>query len=149
MKASHTQVLPHGRDEVWRHLMDFQVLARTLPGVESLEPVDLDTCLLTVRVLIPSITGSYTGTVRVVERDPTSSYRLRGEAKGRLGWVRGDAEFELADEAGGTAVSSTMDFHTGGILAGVGQRFMEGIARSMIREFFEAFDAELGKDGKS
>ena len=144
MKVSQARVVPHPREHVWGKLMDFGVLARTLPGVEALEQVDDETCKLTVRVLVPSITGTYEGTVRVVEKQPVSSYRLQGDAKGRLGWVRGDANFELKENGGSTEIVSQMDFQAGGILSGVGQRFMEGIAKGMIRDFFAAFERELG-----
>lgn len=127
--------------------MDFSFLSRTLPGIERLEPVDEETCNLTVKMLVPALTGSYQGTVTIVEKEPIDSYRLRGEAKGRLGWVRGDARFELVEEAEGTNVSSQMIFQAGGTLSGVGQRFMEGIAKSMLREFFDAFGRELATDG--
>ena len=106
--------------------------------------MDENTCALVVKVLVPSITGTYEGTVSVVEKEPIDSYRLRGEAKGRLGWVRGDASFGLSEADGGTEVASTMTFQTGGVLSGVGQRFMQAIAKSMIREFFKSFERELG-----
>lgn len=143
MEVSQSQVFPYARQQVWDKLMDFEVLGRTLPGIETLEPLDEESCRLSVKVLVPSITGNYDGTVRVVEKQPIDSYRLRGEAKGRLGWVKGDALFELADAAGQTQVSSTMNIQTGGVLSGVGQRFMQAIAKSMIRDFFSAFGAEL------
>lgn len=145
MEVTQSQVFPYARQHVWEKLMDFEVLGRTLPGVERLEPLDEESCRLSVKVLVPSITGNYDGTVRVVEKQPIDSYRLRGEAKGRLGWVKGDALFELtdADAAGQTQVSSTMNIQTGGVLSGVGQRFMQAIAKSMIRDFFSAFGAEL------
>lgn len=145
MEITQAEVFPHARDAVWEKLMDFDVLARTLPGIESLEPIDEETCKLRVKVLVPSITGKYEGTVAVVEKTPTDSYRLRGEAKGRLGWVKGDAFFTLADVADGTEVSSTMSFQTGGMLSGVGQRFMQAIAKSMVRDFFSAFGEQLGE----
>jgi carbon monoxide dehydrogenase subunit G len=143
MKVERTQRLPFARAQVWDKLMDFAVLERTLPGVEALEPLGEDACRLTIKVLVPSVTGTYDGTVTVVEKRPPEGYRLRGEAKGRLGWVRGDALFELREQDAGTEVVSTMDFQTGGPLAGVGQRFMEGIARGMLREFMESFEKEL------
>jgi arylformamidase len=143
MEVTQSAVLPHPRQHVWEKLMDFDVLARTLPGVEKLEPVDAETCRLTVKVLVPSITGTYEGTVSVVEKQPTESYRLHGEAKGRLGWVRGDASFSLLEKGKDTEVSSTMNFQTGGVLSGVGQRFMQAIARSQVRDFFTAFEREL------
>jgi carbon monoxide dehydrogenase subunit G len=143
MEVTQTKVIDHPRKDVWVHLMDFDVLARTLPGVESLEPIDQETCRLTVKVLVPSITGTYDGEVKVVEKEPIDSYRLRGEAKGRLGWVKGDAYFTLKETGNGTEVSSTMSFQTGGVLSGVGQRFMQAIAKSMIRDFFASFEREL------
>src|ERR671925_1683642 len=102
MEVTQAAVLPYARAHVWEKLMDFDVLARTLPGVEKLEPVDADTCKLSVKVAVPSITGVYEGTVKVVEKQPIDSYRLSGEAKGRLGWVRGDARFHLSEQDGGT-----------------------------------------------
>ena len=147
MEVTETRLLPHPRPQVWDKLMDFGFLSRTLPGIERLEPVDEETCNLTVKMLVPALTGSYQGTVTIVEKEPIDSYRLRGEAKGRLGWVKGDARFELVEEAEGTNVSSQMIFQAGGTLSGVGQRFMEGIAKSMLREFFDAFGRELATDG--
>lgn len=149
MEVTQTKVLDHPREHVWVRLMDFDVLARTLPGVQSLIPIDDETCRLTVKVLVPSITGTYDGEVKVVEKEPIDSYRLRGEAKGRLGWVKGDACFELREAGSATEVASTMSFQTGGVLSGVGQRFMQAIARSMIREFFSSFEEALAAANRS
>jgi carbon monoxide dehydrogenase subunit G len=143
MEVTQTELFAHPRQHVWDKLMDFDVLGRTLPGVEKLEPLDAESCRLSVKVLVPSITGNYDGTISVVDKQPIDSYRLRGEAKGRLGWVKGDAVFELAEASGQTQVTSTMNIQTGGMLSGVGQRFMQAVARGMIRDFFSAFGAEL------
>jgi carbon monoxide dehydrogenase subunit G len=143
VEITQSQVFPSTRDEVWSKLMDFEVLGRTLPGVESLEPIDEESCNINVKVLVPSITGTYAGTVRVVEKQPMENYRLRGEAKGRLGWVKGDAFFSLAEVDEGVDVTSTMAVQTGGVLSGVGQRFMGAVAKSMLTQFFAAFGKEL------
>lgn len=143
MEITQSQVFPITRQEVWDKLMNFEVLGRTLPGVESLEPIDEESCAINVKVLVPSITGTYAGTVRIVEKQPMDNYRLHGEAKGRLGWVKGDAFFSLTEVAGGTDVASTMSVQTGGVLSGVGQRFMGAVAKSMLTQFFAAFGKEL------
>jgi carbon monoxide dehydrogenase subunit G len=143
VRIEEERAFEHPQATVWDRLMDFDVLARTLPGIEALEPLDDDTCRLTVNVLVPSITGKYQGQVKVERRDPPHSYELCGDAKGRLGWVRGEARFELSDDGDGTRVSAAMDFQTGGVLSGVGQRFMEGMAKSMVRDFFDAFGKEF------
>lgn len=51
--------------------------------------------------------------------------------------------FALSEVGDGTEVSSTMAVQTGGILSGVGQRFMQAVAKSMIRDFFSAFEQQL------
>ena len=87
------------------------------------------------------------GEVEVVEKSPTDSYRLLGNATGRLGWVRGEARFHLADDEEATKVDAEMDFSSGGLLSSVGARFMEAIAKGMLRDFFENFEREVAPLG--
>ena len=143
MEIVGTETFPYAREHVWAKLMDFDVLGKTLPGIRSLEPIDEDSCTIDVKVLVPAITGSYKGTVRIVDKSPVDSYRLRGEAKGRLGWVKGDAFFELSGDGDETQVTSTMTIQTGGALSGVGQRFMQAVGNSMVKQFFAAFGEQL------
>ncbi len=143
MQVEHSHVLPGPKQQVWDMLMDFGVLARTLPGVERLDPEGPERCKLLAKVFVPSITGTYEGAVEVVEKEPIDRYRLRGEARGRLGWVRGDAQFQLESESDATRVTARMDLQAGGILHSVGQRFIEAVAKGMLRDFFVAFEREL------
>lgn len=145
VEASKSFALP--RQKVWDALMDFELLGRTLPGVQRMTPVSDEKCEMDLKVLIPAITGRYSGEVEVVEKSPIESYRLVGNATGRLGWVRGEARFQLADEEGETKVHAAMDFATGGLLSSVGARFMEAIAKGMLRDFFENFERELAPLG--
>lgn len=147
MKVEASSAFPQPRQKVWDALMDFDLLGRTLPGVQRLSPVSPEKCELDLKVLVPAITGRYSGEVEVVEKKPIESYRLLGTATGRLGWVRGEARFRLADEAEGTRVDAAMDFATGGLLSSVGGRFMEAIAKSMLRDFFQNFEREVASAG--
>ncbi len=147
MKVAASNTFSQPRQKVWDALMDFELLGRTLPGVQRMTPVTPDKCEMDLKVLVPAITGSYSGQVEVVEMNPVDSYKLLGNATGRLGWVRGEATFHLADEDGGTRVDAEMDFATGGLLSSVGARFMEAIAKGMLRDFFQNFGQEVGSVG--
>jgi carbon monoxide dehydrogenase subunit G len=147
MKVEASSVLPQAQQVVWDALMDFDVLGRTLPGVQKLTPITPEKCELQVKVLIPAITGRYSGEVEVVEKEPIGSYKLLGKATGRLGWVRGEAHFRLSAAEEGTEVEAVMDFATGGLLSSVGARFMEAIAKGMVRDFFTNFEQELAAVG--
>jgi carbon monoxide dehydrogenase subunit G len=143
MKVEATKSFPVPRQKVWDALMNFELLGRTLPGVQRMTPITDEKCELDLKFLGPAIKGRYSGEVEVIEKSPIESYRLLGNAKGRLGWVRGEARFQLADEAEGTKVEAVMDFATGGALSTVGARFMEPIAKGMLRDFFENFEREV------
>ena len=138
-----SDVLPHPRERVWALLLDPSVLARLLPGVEKFEALGQDRYALGVKLGVGSVRGSYAGTVELTDQRPPESYRLVGEARGGPGWAKGSATMTLLAEADGTRLVARGDAQIGGAIAGVGQRMMEGVAKSMAREFFASIDREL------
>ena len=142
-----SDVLPHPRERVWALLQDPSVLARLLPGVEKLEPLGQDRYALAVKLGVGAVRGSYEGKVELADQRPPESYRLVGEAKGGPGWAKGSATMTLLAEGGGTRLVARGDAQIGGAIAGVGQRMMEGVAKSMAREFFASIDRELSGRG--
>jgi len=143
LQIEYSQTLPYPREKVWETLLDPAVLARVLPGVEKFEPFGPDKYAVQVKLGVPSVKGTYTGKVEIVDKQPPSSYRLRGEGKGTPGWARGEALMTLVADGNGTTVSAKANAVIGGTIAGVGQRMMEGIAKAMAREFFASIDREL------
>ena len=143
MQIDYSQLLAYPRERVWEVLLDPEVLARVLPGVEKFELVGPDKYAVQVKLGVPSVKGTYTGSVEIFDKQPLSSYRLRGEGKGGPGWARGEALMTLTPEGNGTKVSAKANAVIGGTIAGVGQRMMEGVAKGMAREFFASIDREL------
>jgi carbon monoxide dehydrogenase subunit G len=58
------------------------------------------------------------------------------DANGRTGFVKGDAVITLTPSNGATAINVTATADAGGLLARVGQRMMEGVARMTMDKFF-------------
>lgn len=135
--------LPHPKPAVCQALLDPQVLSGLLPGVEKFEPLGNDAYDVEVKLGVGGIRGAYAGKVQLADVNPPDSYTLQGEVKGKPGWARGNAKFRLEEVAEGTVVHAAADAQVGGSIAGVGQRMMEGVAKSMAREFFTALDAHL------
>lgn len=48
-----------------------------------------------------------------------------------------------------TVVEYPGEANVGGLVAGVGQRVMEGIAKMLVREFFKSFETTFHKSGES
>lgn len=143
MKVEHAHHLAAPIQRVWDVLLDPDVLGRVLPGVEKFEPIGEDKFSVLLKLGVPSVKGLYTGTVEIVDKQPLTSYRLRGEGKGTAGWARGEAFMTLSEEGDGTRVVAKGDAQIGGTIAGVGQRMMEGVAKGMAREFFQSIEREL------
>ena len=57
-------------------------------------------------------------------------------ANGTPGFVNGEAFITLTEDGGVTTVSVDGDGQAGGLLARVGQRMMESVARNMMDRFF-------------
>lgn len=143
MQLDYSQVLNHPRDLVWAAMLDPEVMSRLIPGVEKFEEVSPDRYSVVAMLGVPTIKGVYSGTVEIFDRKEQSSYRLRGEARGAPGWVKGDVLMTLTAVDGGTKINAKARADIGGTIAGVGQRMMEGVGKAMAREFFTSLDGEL------
>jgi len=125
-------------------LNDPAVLVRTIPGCERLEQVGADAYRMTVNAGVASIRGSFSGDIRLADQRPPHSFVLRASGSGAPGTVTADVAVTLADSGGGsTLLSYDADAVVGGMVGGVGQRVLSGVARKTAAEFFAAIDDVL------
>ncbi len=144
MKIAGTAVLHAPTDRVWAALNDPAVLARTIPGCSALEPDGPDRYRMTVTAGVASIKGVYSGEVALHDQQPPGSFRLRASGAGAPGTVRADVLVRLEDAADGTtALTYDADAVVGGMVGGVGQRMLTGVAKRTAGEFFKAVDGVL------
>ena len=116
--------------------MNPALLSSCIPGCEGFEPDGDDRYKVTMTVGLAAITGTYTGTVQLVDKEPHKSYRLVVEGQGRPGFVKGSSAIALRPEGVATAVDVTGTVQTGGPIARVGQRLIGGVAKMMMDRFF-------------
>lgn len=130
-------------DRVWDLLMDPGVLASCIPGCERFEPTGEDRYAVTLTIGLAAITGTYSGTVVIVDKMPRTSYRLVVEGQGRPGFVKGSSGIVLRAEGTTTMVDVTGTVQTGGPIARLGQRLIGGVAKMMMDRFFACLQAKL------
>ena len=66
------------------------------------------------------------------------------DGKGAPGFLKGSGDVVLGDPGDGTTpMSYTGEVQIGGTLAGVGQRMLDSVSKSMIRAAFESLDKVL------
>ena len=143
MNLDGSAVLHADPDRVWAVITDPAVLARAIPGCESLEQVGDDQYKMQVAVGVGAIRGSYAGEVRLSDQERPSSYVMHASGAGGPGNVRATVTINLEPHSEGTALTYSADAVVGGPVAGVGQRMISGVAKRMAGQFFKAIDDEL------
>jgi carbon monoxide dehydrogenase subunit G len=144
VKISGTAALKADPQQVYDAFHDPEVLARTLPGVESLTPSGPDAYAMTITAGVAAIKGTYDGTVALLDPQPPGQFRMRARGAGAPGTVDADVVVRLASgDGGGTALTYDADATVGGVIGGVGQRMLSGVTRKMAGQFFEAVDDDI------
>jgi carbon monoxide dehydrogenase subunit G len=135
-------------ESVYEALRDPRVLVRTIPGCERLERVGEDAYQMTVTAGVASVRGTYAGDVRLTDQRAPDGFVLRASGSGAPGTVSADVKVDLAPGSDGTTeLSYDADAVVGGMLGGVGQRLLAGVAKRTAGEFFTAVDGVLAAGG--
>ena len=144
MKISGTAALKATPQQVWDAFHDPEVLARCLPGCESLTEVGPDEYAMTVTAGVAAIKGTYDGKVALLDPHHPERFTMKAQGAGGPGTVDADVVVHLAPSAaGGTDLSYDADAAVGGMIGGVGQRMLSGVTRKMAGQFFEAVDDDI------
>lgn len=130
-------------DRVWDLLMNPDVIASCIPGCDRFEPLGEDRYRARLTVALAAITGTYDGTVALVDKAPPASYRLTAEGQGRPGFVKGDSAIALRADGENTIVDVKGSVQTGGAIARLGQRLVAGVAKMMMDRFFACLQGKL------
>lgn len=138
MKVTGSANIAAPRDEVWKALNDPAVLVRTIPGVSRLEEIETDVYRMTIYAGVASIKGTYQGEVRLAEQQQPDSFVLRATGTGAPGTVNADVAVRLTQEDSSTRIDYDADAVVGGMIGGVGQRVLGGVAKKTAGEFFSA-----------
>ncbi|MGY5882955.1 SRPBCC family protein [Modestobacter lacusdianchii] len=145
MNLDGSAVLSAAPEQVWAVITDPTVLARTIPGCESLQQVGEDSYTMVVSAGVGAIRGKYAGEVRLSDLTFPSSYVMHASGSGGPGSVRATVQINLAPAGDGTELTWSADAVVGGAVAGVGQRMITGVAKKMAGQFFSAVDKELSE----
>lgn len=144
MKLQGEYLFDGPRDVVWELVRDPDVLAKALPGTQSLEKVDDNTYEGKMNVRIGPVAGLFSGKLIVSNEVPPESYTLSVEGKGGPGFGKGSGDVQLIDQGDDTTLMKYEgELQVGGTIANVGQRLIETVANSMAKQAFESLNRSL------
>jgi carbon monoxide dehydrogenase subunit G len=144
MKLQGEYVFNGPREVVWELVRDPEVLATALPGTQSMNKVSDSEYEGKMHVRIGPVGGVFSGRVVVSNEVPPESYTLSVEGRGAPGFGRGSGDVQLIDQGDGTTLMKYEgELQVGGKLAGVGQRMIETVSKSMARQGLESLNKAL------
>lgn len=134
------------QQQAWDALNDPQVLKTCIPGCDKVEPTGENQYAIGMAVRIGPVAARFAGKIQLVDVLPPNSYTLAFEGQGgAAGFGKGTAKVKLAPatEGAGCELSYSANAQVGGKIAQVGQRLVDGVAKSMAEDFFRRFDEEM------
>ena len=147
MDISGTYTFDAPPDRVWALLMNPALISSCIPGCDRFEPDGENRYRARLTVALAAITGTYEGTVALVDLVPQKSYRLIAEGQGRPGFVKGSSAVTLREDGATTIVDVTGTVQTGGAIARLGQRLIGGVSKMMLDRFFACLQRKLQGTG--
>lgn len=143
MKLPIAHTFASSPSQVFSALVDPAVLQRCIDGCEKLVQTGEDTYDVQLKVGVAGLKGSYGGKVQITAKQPPESLTLSMEGKGAGGFVRTTAKIRLAPKGTGTELTGEADATVGGVIAAVGSRLIEAVAKKMMADFYAKLDADL------
>jgi uncharacterized protein len=137
LKISGSYPLPFPPEQTYALLQDPAVLARAMPGCESLEKAGENEYHIKMKMVMAAVSGNFDGKIRVSEQVPPSSFRMEVDGTGKIGFLKGSGVLTITPADGGSSVAYDGEVQVGGTIAAVGQRLIDTTSKMMIKKFFE------------
>jgi carbon monoxide dehydrogenase subunit G len=130
--------------ELWDSVINPEVLQRAIPGCISMIETAPGSYVMTLELKVAAVGGSFEGAVSLSEMDPPNSCLITVSGSGTLGTGNGSARVTITEgDAGDSQISYQAEGEVAGLVAGVGQRILMGVAKHLVRQFFTALKKEF------
>ena len=144
MDMQGNRLLAVSQQQAWDSLNDPEILKMCIPGCEKFELVTENEYAVTVAVKIGPVSAKFNGKVKLADIQAPVSYALQFEAQGGVaGFGQGESKVELMPREGGCELTYIVHSKVGGKIAQLGQRLIDGVAKSLAEDFFKRFEEAL------
>ncbi len=143
MKLDGRNTLRAPIETVWNTINDPEALRRCTPGLQTLQETAPDAYQATLTIGIAAVKGTYSGTLKIVDKEAPRHYKIVLEGSGGAGFVKGEGLVDLEAQGPETVLVWSGDIQVGGLIAGVGQRMLGGVGKMLIGQFFKCLEQQL------
>ena len=146
MEMEGTRALAVTQLQAWEALNDPEVLKLCIPGCDKVQATGDNQYAVGVAVKVGPVSAKFNGKITLSEIHPPESYTISFDGQGGVaGFGKGTSQVRLTPQPGGPGcvLDYKVQAQVGGKIAQVGQRLIDGVARSMAEDFFKRFDNEM------
>ena len=137
-------VVASDRAKVYDFATDPSKVATVFPDVSEVRVNDAEHFLLKAKVGVSTIKGVMDVKCTVIEKIPLTSVKLKLLASGLSSAVEMETTFSLEEVSrAGTRVKWTADAVVAGLIARMGSRLMDAVAKKYIQQIIESLEREL------
>lgn len=132
------------RQAVWDLLQDPDVLKAAMPGAKTLEKTGEDEYKAKIEVKIGPVGGVFDTKIALTDQTPPERYTMGVKSQGPTGFANGSAVVSLEEtDPATTTMRYDATLQVGGRLASVGQRMLDTVSKSLVRQSLEAMNGAL------
>lgn len=146
MEVQGSRALAITQQQAWDALNNPEVLKTCIPGCDKVEPTGDNQYAVGVAVKIGPVSAKFNGKITLSDINPPNSYTITFDGQGgAAGFGKGNSQVTLSppEEGQGCVLSYSVHASVGGKIAQMGQRLIDGVAKSMAEDFFKRFDDEM------
>ena len=132
------------QQQAWDALNDPAILKACIPGCDRVEPTGENQYAIGMSVKVGPVAAKFAGKIALSDIVPPKSYSINFEGQGgAAGFGKGNSAVALTPNEAGCLLEYTVHASVGGKIAQLGQRLIDGVAKSMAEDFFKRFDLAM------
>ena len=146
MKVEGEHIFKATPKRVWDLFRDTDVMAAALPGTKKMEAVGENVYEAIMNVRVGPVVGEFSGSLVISNENFPETYTMTVDGRGKPGFLKGTGDIILSDQGDrSTLMKYTGEVQIGGKLAGVGQRLIDTVSKSIINQAFDTLDEVLAE----
>ncbi|MBF5006110.1 CoxG family protein [Diaphorobacter caeni] len=144
MDMQSSRQLAVSQQQAWDALNDPEVLKLCIPGCDRVEATGENQYAIGMALKIGPVSAKFSGQITLADIAAPQSYTIAFDGQGgAAGFGKGSAKVQLHPNDEGCELAYTVNAQVGGKVAQLGQRLIDGAAKSLAEDFFKRFDKEM------
>ena len=146
LKMSGSEIIDTSPINLWQAILDANVLKGCIPGCQEMQQVRESDYNLKLNLKVGAVGGTFDASIKLSELNKPKFCKLNLSGGGSLGNGKGVAKITIEQKS---IDSSLLYYETegevSGLVAGVGQRVVLGVAKHLAKKFFTSLRNNFSK----